>query len=84
VSVHPLLPAEAGHQAHEWNFSGTQSQHANACVCPLLLLCLQKLDIKLMGISLVLCNDKHSSFGAPDVLQFCADGVDLNYQSNLM
>lgn len=41
---------------------------------------LQKLDIKLKGMSVVLCNDKQSSFGAPDVLQACVDHMSLAYK----
>ena len=41
---------------------------------------LQKLDVKLRGMSIILCNDKQSSFGAPDVLQACADNVAIVYK----
>ncbi|KAF5841308.1 hypothetical protein DUNSADRAFT_13581 [Dunaliella salina] len=41
---------------------------------------MQKLDVKLQGISVILCNDKQSSFGAPDVLQACVDNVALVYK----
>lgn len=44
----------------------------------------QKLDVRLKGVSLVLCNDKQSSFGAPDVLQACADPVVLVYKVDTM
>eukprot|EP00983_Pelagomonas_calceolata_P056828 1144800-Pelagomonas_calceolata.AAC.4 len=40
----------------------------------------QKLDVKLRGVSVILCNDKQSSFGAPDVLQACVDNVALVYK----
>lgn len=42
------------------------------------------LDIKLQGASIILCNDKRSSFGAPDVLQACADNVAVVYKSDAM
>jgi len=40
----------------------------------------QLLDVKLRGVSIILCNDKPSSFGAPDVLQACMDNVSLVYK----
>lgn len=31
------------------------------------------------AVSLVLCNDKPTTFGAPDVLDFCADNLKLSF-----
>ncbi len=31
------------------------------------------------AVSLVLCNDKPTTFGAPDVLDFCADKLELSF-----
>ena len=79
-----MISAEAGHQA-SGHLHHLVQQHVELTVLLIsLVLYLQKLDIKLQGISIILCNDKKSSFGAPDVLQACADQVALVYKRDAL
>lgn len=52
--------------------------------CQLALPCSQKMEAHLHNVSLVLCNDKASSFGAPDVLQACIDHMNAVHTFEVM
>jgi hypothetical protein len=50
-----------------------------AVASPLTSLAPLQVDLDLSEVSLVVCNDRPNSFGAPDVLQAVASGVALRY-----
>ena len=42
---------------------------------------IMEMDINTKDVSIILCNDKPTSFGAPDVLQANVEGLKLSYLS---
>ena len=43
---------------------------------------MQEMDVRVRNLSAILCNDKPTSFGAPDVLQANADQLVVRYAAD--
>ncbi len=63
-SAWPPLPPQGAQLVHEsrWHF-----RHR-----------VQRTEVLLRGVAVAVCNDKPTSFGAPDVLQACVNHMSLN------